>query len=234
MTGWIILAAAAALLLLLLSMPVGLRFSWREEGRLALRIGPLRLTLYPPGAEKEAREEKPEKKKKKKKKAKKDADVQEKEERKRTPPTREQILYSVDKLSALAGRLIRRFFRGVRVDPLLLHLTVAGEDPADTAVLYGRLSGAAAALLPALRRVVTIRREDIFIGLDFQREHWLVEADVGVRMRLGRLLALALAALFGGISWYLGWRRLAPDGDKTGKKTDNNHKNKDKTQAPAA
>ena len=150
MIGKIILGILLALLLLLavaLLIPVKVRFSY-DQGDMALtvRYGPVRRRLFPP-PEKD-RDKSPEEKpprKKKEKKAKK-----EKTKKPKAKINMEQILYALEKLPPILGRALRRTGRSIRVTPLKAYVLVAGNDPADTARLYGRLEAAVGAGLPVL------------------------------------------------------------------------------------
>ena len=201
MGGWYILGAALAVLALLLALPAGVRVRWDGQPLVQLCLGPLRFQIFP---RKKARksDETPEKSPKKEK--------PKKERKPRPKPCRDQIFYSIDRAARLLGKLLVRFRRGLRLDPLVLHLTVAGPDPADAAALYGRLYGALSALLPPLRRLVTTGHEDIRLSLDFDRTEWDIYADLGVSMRIWHLLAMGFAALGGLLAWAIGYRRRAP------------------------
>lgn len=199
MNGWYTLLIVLAALMLLLAVPVGVVIRWEESLTLKLKIGFLKLQLLP--------RKKPASEKKTARKGKSPAAPT---KRAGSKPTRQQILYSIDPIAALVADLLSRFRRGLRFDPLRIHVEVAGEDPADTAVLYGKLYAAVAALMPALTEAVTVRRQDIQITLNFDRTQWMVSADVGISMRLWHLIGILFRLMFGGVSWYLGYRKLAP------------------------
>ncbi len=205
MAGWIILGVILALLAAVLLTPAAVRLSY-EQGELAVRVswGPVHRTLLPaPEGAKPKRTKKDLKTEKKNKTA---ANTAEKGRRKLT---REQLLYSLETLPPILGRALRRTGRRIRIRPLKLHLLVAGADPADTAVLYGRVQAAQAALLPALHRLVRIREQDIQLFLDFQMEELDCIADVGVSIRLGDALAVALRSGGELLRWLIGFRQLA-------------------------
>lgn len=204
MTGWIVLGAVVLLLAAALVLPLAVRLTY-DRGALTVgvRLGPVERTLWP-------RPEKQEKQSAKPKKSKKTAQSGKTAvggEKKR--PTRQQLLYTLDTLPPILGRALKRTGRRVRVEPLKLHLLVAGPDPADTALLYGRLEAALAAGLPVLHRLVRIREQDIRLFLDFQEERMDCIADVGVSLRVGDALAVVLCAALSLIKWLIGFRRLA-------------------------
>ena len=107
-------------------------------------------------------------------------------------------------------------------------LLVRGEDPADAAVLYGRLHAAAGTLLPLLRRAVRVREEDVSIALDFEKAATEVRGEIGLRTRVIHLLGLALGAALGAAGWYFGYRKLASEPEDRGGEA------KAESRAPAA
>lgn len=211
MTGWIILLIILGLLLTVLLTPAGVWFSY-DQGDISLdvRFGPIRRRIFP-GKPKPEEPEKEKKPKKKRKKPPKEGEKEEKEKEK--PPkakiNREQIFYTLEKLPPILGRALGGTRRRVRIKPLKVHLLVAGYDPADTAVLYGKLEAALSAGLPVLRRAVRIRDEDIRLFLDFSQERMDCIAEVGVALRPWDLLAIGGRAGISLLRWFLGFRKLA-------------------------
>lgn len=206
------------LLLLLLFLPIRFRGGVDQgEAWARVRFGPVKVPLYPPPKDEgESGAEPPKKQKKQPVRAKKE------KEKKPFRPTREQIFYALEALPPILGRALRRTRRRVRIAPLKVYVLVAGTDPADTAVLYGRLSAALAAGLPALHRLVRIREQDIRLYPDFQREEMDLIADVGVSIRLWDLLAIGLCAGASLLKCFIKLRRMGNEpqrGGKTGPKT---------------
>lgn len=185
-------------------LPADLRFSYEEGApRLLLRYGPVRRQLFPPPEGGEEKKKKPSGKKAKKKPG------REKSKGKRAGVNREQIFYALEKLPPILGRALRRTGRSVRFQPLKVYVLVAGGDPADTALLYGRLEAALHGALPVLERAVRIRDRDVRLFLDFSAREMDVIADVGVSLRPGSLVWIALRAGGSLLKWFLGFRRLA-------------------------
>lgn len=92
----------------------------------------------------------------------------------------------------LGLELLGDFRRKLRVNFLRLRLTLAGEDPCDLAVNYGRAWAALGNLMPRLERALVIRKRDVEIQCDFQAEETTVVFAMDLTMTLGRLLGLAL------------------------------------------
>ena len=214
MTGWIVLLIILGLLLTVLLTPAGVRFTY-EHGEMSLdvRFGPIRRRIFPGKEKPEKPEEKEKEKKPGKKRQKPPKGEKEKKEEKEKPPkakiSREQILYALEKLPPILGRALGGTRRRVRIKPLKVHLLVAGYDPADTAVLYGKLEAALSAFLPVLRRAVRIRDEDIRLFLDFSQEQMDCIAELGTTLRPWDLLAVGGRAGISLLRWFQGFRRLA-------------------------
>lgn len=188
---------AVAVLLLLGLLPLGVRIRFNSDG-FTLRViaGPLKITVFPM------------KKKPKKKKA----NVLRKETEQRTEPAvaedkppQPPKVQPEKKNGEKGGSLLRflplvklglkflgSFRRKLRLDNLYLKLILAGDDPCDLAVNYGRSWAAVGNLLPQLERVFVIKKRDIQIACDFTSEHTLVIAHLDITITLGRLLALVL------------------------------------------
>lgn len=200
-----ILLAFLAALVIALAIPARVRLSY-DQGALTVwvRYGPVRFQAFPP-KEKPSREdpaEPPPKKRKKQKRAKKPP-------KPRAKINLDQILYSLETLPPILGRLLGRTGRGVRVGPLKVHLLIACADPADTAQLYGRLCAAFSAGLPFLERTVRVKDQDVRLFPDFLGDRMDCIADVGVSLRPWIPVWAALRAGGSGLKWFLGFRKLA-------------------------
>ena len=213
MIGRIILTVLVLLLGIVLFTPAGVRLSYESGAlRVAVRFGSVRVDVYPP--KKKQPEKEPKAKKEKVKAAEPAA------EKTKTPVNREQIFYSLEVLPPILGKALRRVGKSLRFDPLKIYLLVAGRDPADTAVLYGRLEAVLAAGLPVFHRLSHIKNQDIRLFLDFSREEMDCIADVGVSLRLWDVLVMLVCAGFGALRWYKGFRKLADKPVQATEKTD--------------
>lgn len=213
MNGWLIALGIVAAIGL---FPVGISLAYEASGAGArLLLGPVRLTLYP----------RKKGKKRKKRKKQKNAPVHLKPEGekrqtasapKQEPPIPDgpppgaptkklekppqgggltDFLPLIEiGLDALAGLRLR-----LRVRLLRLRMVLAGDDPADLAVNYGKAQAAMAALLAQLHRFLIIRREDVSVSCDFVGERTTVLARLDVTIPLGRALCWAV---------HYGWRAL--------------------------
>lgn len=211
MNGWLI---ALGLLIAIGLFPVGISLTYQASGAGAqLLVGPVHLALYPRKTKKRRRSvsapPKPEGEKRQ-------AESTGKQEppipdgpppgaptKKLEKPARggglTDFLPLIEiGLDALAGLRLR-----LRVRLLRLRLVLAGDDPADLAVNYGRAQASVAALLAQLHRFVVIRREDVSVSCDFAGERTTVLARLDVTITLGRALCWAVRYGWSALRGYL-------------------------------
>ena len=191
-TWWMTLAVILAVLLLIGCIPVGVDAAYGEGGiRLAVKIWLFRLQLLP------------QKPKKKKKPAKKAAPKQKKPApekpagEKKPNPLLSGGVDGILELLDLGVQTLGDLRRKLRVEELTLHVTFAGDDPADAALHYGQAWAAVGALMPALDRLFVIKKRDICPILDYKREQMSVDAHLILTITIGRALALGLKAGLG-------------------------------------
>ena len=194
-------------LLVLLLLPVSLRINYEDgEFRLWIRYASRTWTVFP-SKTKEKQETDSSKTTDKPEKQKKETTA------KKSKPNWDQITYSLDVLPSILLRALGRTARRIRVSPLKIHLLIALGDPADTAVLYGKLHGVFNAILPALHCAVRIDEQDIQLFPDFTQEEMDCIADIGFRIRPMDILMVAIMALGGIVRWYKGYKERADKPD---------------------
>ena len=184
-------------LLVLAWIPLGIRVSYGEAGFEARVIaGPVKITLFP---------------RKKRKKKPKTTDSSEKTTEETTKASSEKKRPKTettgkDEPGMQSGGSLDRFVpwirlaldflgalqRKIRLDNLYLHVVLAGDDPCDLAVNYGRAWAAVGDLLPKLERIFVIRKRDIQVGCVFAAEKITVAARGDMTITLGRTLCLGV------------------------------------------
>ena len=180
--GWLI---TLLVLLLLAVLPLGGKFRYNSDGFWAyLVIGPLRVLLYPGQRKKEKNEKKPKKTADKKTSS---AKNDQKAENKSGGS-----LIDFLPLVKTVLTFLNSFRKKLRVDSLELNLILAGGDPCDLAVNYGKAWAALGNLMPHVERFLLIKKRDINIACDFSASQTLVFADMQITITLGRLLYLAV------------------------------------------
>lgn len=187
-TWWMTLLVIFAVLVLIGCIPVGVDARYGADGIfLAAKIGPVRLQLLP---------QKP--KKKKKKPAKQPPAVKPAEKKPAEKKQNPLLSGGVDGLLQLLGLAfdtLGDLRRKLRVNALMLHVTVpGGDDPAKAAMNYGRAWAAIGALTPAVERLFVIKKRDIQPELNYNETQMKVDAHLVTTITIGRSLALALRA----------------------------------------
>lgn len=185
--GWLI---ALALLVLLAILPLGASVLYDEDGpRVQIVAGPLKIQVFP--LKKKAKKNKPKAEKPKKdKKPKKAAPEGEKPEPFPKPKTGGSWTDFLP-LVRVALDLLNDLRRKLRVDHLKLHLTMAGDDPCDLAVNYGRMNASLAALIAQLERFLVIKKRDVHIDCDFAASETVILARLDLTITLGRIISIA-------------------------------------------
>ena len=88
--------------------------------------------------------------------------------------------------------LLNDLRRKLRVNELKLHMTMAGDDPCDLAVNYGRMNASLATLIAQLERVLVIQKRDVHIDCDFTANETVILARLDLTITLGRILYIAV------------------------------------------
>ena len=176
--GWLITVGVLAALAVL---PLGVSAAYDAEGLLVRVIaGPVRLTLIPAKKkEKKAKEKKP-------KKASAPAKAAPKE------PQKGGSLKDFIPLVQIALDMMDAFRRKLRVDRLEAKIILAGDDPADLAINYGRAWTALGNLWPRLEQFLVIRKRSVDVQCDFTADQTLITARLDLTITLGRILAIAV------------------------------------------
>ena len=179
MTGWLI---AGVILFLLAILPLGARLSYNEQGFvMKILVGPFRIPFSVPKTEKS-----PDKAPKKEKNRPKESEKP--KEGIRKGGSWKDFLPLVSVGLDFLGDLRRK----LRFDHINIHVVLAGEDPADLGILYGKIWAAVAGLWPQPERAFVIRRKNVEITCDFAASETLVVAAGDVTLTFGRAVSLAV------------------------------------------
>lgn len=181
--GWLI---ALAVVTLLAVLPLGASVKY-DSGGLVLRIiaGPARVTLIP--AKKKPRQESKSEKEPEKK--------AEKSVKKTETAPKEKSggkLTDFLPLVQVALDFLGDFRRKLRVNRLEMKIIMAGGDPCDLAVNYGKAWAALGNLVPLLERCFVIKKRDLEVECDFVAEETLIYARLDLTITLGRIISLGV------------------------------------------
>ena len=179
--GWLITIAVFAALAVI---PLGVSVAYDAAGLLVRVIaGPVRVTLIP--AKKRAKKEK-KTREKKPKKASAPAKVAS------TEAQKGGSLKEFIPLVQIALDMMDAFRRKLRVNRLEAKIVLAGDDPADLAINYGRAWTALGNLWPRLESFLVIRKRSVEVQCDFTADQTLITARLDVTITLGRMLAISV------------------------------------------
>lgn len=167
--GWLI---ALAVLVGIALLPIGIRGVYREStAGVWVLIGPLKFRLYP--AKPKAKKTSSQPKKDDNKNAKKGGSLSD------FYPIVRTVLDFLEQLR-----------RKVRVKDLEFRVILAGDDPCNLAVNYGRAWAALGSLMPQLDRFLSIRKKNVEVECDFVAETTKVYAKVDATLSLARAFSL--------------------------------------------
>lgn len=209
MIGWYILGGIVLLLLAIWLLRVSVEIAFGQELRVTAKIGPKKLTLLP---KPEKRERAPKKKKKAPAAEKKTED----KGKKKFPFTFEDIRSAAPVVFEALQKALRKIRRRMRVDPLDISITFAGDDPAKVAEMYGWANTAMWTMMPPLEQLIHIPDPHIHLGVDYNSFRITAEGCVGVRFRIGDLIVIALTLAVPVLKWYMNRRKkAAPQKEET-------------------
>lgn len=184
--GWLI---ALAIFLLIAFIPMGASVRY-DSGGLLVRIiaGCFRYTVFPL-------------KKRKKKPVKESADASKPEQKEMTTsqPKSDPKSGAEKKGGSIRDFLpivkvaldfLNRFRKKLRINHLQLKLILAGDDPCDLAVNYGRAWAALGNLLPMLEKGFIIEKRDCEVECDFTADETLVLARMELTLPVWQLVSL--------------------------------------------
>lgn len=199
MTALKVIGVIALVLVCVSLLRVGAIVEFGEALRVRLCIGPLRRTIVP-GKKKAApppKQPAPAG----------EAAPQAANKRRLPKPTFSELRELSGTLLRALKKTLRKVCRRVRIDPLRVRVAFGGSDPADVAQTYGYACAALWSVMPALEELFCIPHPSIHLDTDFQSEKTSAEGTVGVSLRIGELIAIAVTLAFPLLKWFLRWRR---------------------------
>lgn len=121
-------------------------------------------------------------------------------------------------LAELALRLLKRFFKRLRIELLRVHFLSAFDDPYDTAMAYGYAGEAMEAMTTLADG--RIRHLDLRTELDFDSVQSALTAQIRLTVRLGALFTIAISAFFSFLSLKRRWKKQPEKENEHGKSVD--------------
>ena len=174
--GWLIALAAIGILSVI---PLGFRAVYRDkQPGVWLIIGPMLLRVYPTKPKKNVQQKSPKQSVPKKQKKSEAKSVRGGSYRDFLP-----IVHAI-------FDFLGHFRRKIRISHLEMKLILAGDDPCDLSVNYGKAWAALGNLMPQLERLFVIKKRDLEVKCDFTASETLIFVRLDATITLGRTLYL--------------------------------------------
>ncbi len=204
MTALKIIGIILLIFLLLGFLRVGADVSFGDRLAVRLRIGAIRLTIFP-----KKRKKKPGKEAKKEENAQPAEEKPKKEKKKRALPklTLGEILDLVDTALSALGATLKRTCKRVRIDPLEATVVLGGLDPASLSMTYGALSAAMFSVMPKAEERFYIPDPSLHLRVDFEADQPTAEGFVCLTMRVCDFFAIGFTLLIPLLKWSLRFKK---------------------------
>ncbi len=172
--GWLI---ALGILTGIVFIPIGLRGIYRQsDSGVWVILGPAAIRIYPGSGKQKDKQKSAETEKDKKVSGGKNKSG--------------GSLRDFEPLLKTVLTFLVEFRRKLRVNRLELQLVMAGDDPCDLAVNYGRAWAAVGTILPQLERAFVIKKRDVAVSCDFTGESTRIYVRLDASITVGRLFVL--------------------------------------------
>ena len=172
------------LLALIMLIPLGVYASYDSSGlRLKLRVSAYKKQIFPLESEPEPEPE-PESAE----------DGGESAEKVKKMPS-----FGIDEWRTVLNILfkaLRRFKKGLSFDKIFMRFIAASPDPYDTVRIFNAVNSLVGAAAPFFESEFKVRQRDIFIDTDMTADKCSYSLELGLSIRVGQLLVIALAAGF--------------------------------------
>lgn len=179
MRWWMILLIIFAAFFLIGQVPLGIDVSYDRSLLIKLKIWFFRVTIG-------------------KKKQKKESNGKKQSDKAKNTPKKEKKKPEVGDLisyAELAAELLGDLREKIVLELLELHIRFGGDDPAKSAIAYGRAWAVIGMLTALLEQIFKIKKRDIAPRIDADAKKMEFDARVVCTITLAKLLALALHAL---------------------------------------
>ncbi len=191
MVALIILGVLVGIIVLICLIPVGVDLGYEQEKlHVSAKVMGILLQLYPkppPDPNKPPKKKKPKKEKKKK--------PEEEKPQEEKPKKKRKLSFNKDELLELLKAALRgvgKLGGSVNVDRFVLRFVAAGDDPYNTAMLYGYVNAALSSLAPLCRKRFTVKDCDVRTAVDFTADNIYLDFGLAMTIRIGQVLGAVL------------------------------------------
>ncbi len=189
--GWLI---ALAVIVLLGMIPIGASLRYQPgDFRMKIRVACFSFEL-PDGKKKKKESQQEEKEPEKKPAGQKSASPAPKKRRRPLSDYMPLVRLGIDFLGSLRRKL--------RIEKLWVKIVLAGDDPCDLAVNYGKTWGGISALMGTLSQILVIQDQNVDVQCDFNGEKTLFTGRLDLTISAGRALGLVLGYGFRALKEY--------------------------------
>lgn len=198
MPALIIIFSIIVLLALLLSLKITLRITYEDSLRVYLKVFFVKTRLYPSKKKEKKYPHSMSKRKAQKIKdsLQKKSKPKKKKKKEEKPIEKNDLISIVSITTNFVKNFISTFTRAVRVKFSRMHITVASEDAATTAILYGAITQSVNVLFPLIDNIKSVKKlpsgKELSVRADFLTDKPTVDIDINLYVRVGG----ALKALF--------------------------------------
>lgn len=124
-----------------------------------------------------------------------------KQKQKEAPKAKEKqpLSESISFIAELVKYLLAKFFGHLRIDVTEIRIAVGSDDAARTAIMFGIINQAAAALLDILGSITNVkksRKNEISVYADFTSDKIRADMNIGFSLCVWHALSIALGSLF--------------------------------------
>lgn len=197
--GWII---AILIIFLLAILPLGVSVIYNADGPLVRVVaGPVKIKVFP--LKKKEKKPKDAAKKEKKPKKTKEKPKEPAAEKKKSGGSVTDFIPFI----RLVFDFLVDFKNKLRINHLKIRYTMAGGDPADLAINYGKTWAALGNIWPRLETWFVIKKRDVAVQCDFEADEATIDARIDLTITLGRLLSLVFRYAFRALKEYLIFRK---------------------------
>lgn len=200
MTALVILLSILLLLTLILFIRIKVIIDYKgEDIKLDLRILGIPIRILPRKQKRKKLKLSDYSYKNQQKKKTKNPKTEKKKKEKVKVKEKQPLSEAIPTIADIVKHLLKKFFGHLRIDVTEIKITVGSDDAAKTAIMFGIVNQAAAALFDLLSTITNVkknRKNEIAVYADFTAEKTVVNINLGFSLLVWQLFSIALGTLF--------------------------------------
>ena len=200
MTALVILFSILLLLTLILFIRIKVIIDYKgEDIKLDLRILGIPIRILPRKQKRKKLKLSDYSYKNQQKKKTKNPKTEKKKKEKVKVKEKQPLSEAIPTIADIVKHLLKKFFGHLRIDVTEIKITVGSDDAAKTAIMFGIVNQAAAALFDLLSTITNVkknRKNEIAVYADFTAEKTVVNINLGFSLLVWQLFSIAIGTLF--------------------------------------